>query len=649
MPPQDENAPEAASRAGSRPRSRRRVWWALGLVAALLLAAAGWFGWGLAGSARTIQQAAGQARSDIAAAQQSLEDGDYQAAAEAAASADAAVATAREAADAPQVRLLAALPVVGQPARDLDHLIAAAEELSTGAGELVDAYGQASGQADGATPVFTDGRVDLPRLEDLIGSVESAQSRLITAEDQLRQVEATFPGTVVLAEARDEALAEVVPLQQTLSQALPALQGLPAALGADGPRRYLLFVLNQAELRPTGGAPLSVALLEFDDGALTIPKKGSLADYYDLEKAVWTRVARAPFAPPQGAPDRLTNANTNPNWSISGEELARAARKFDFGDVDGVIAIDLTAAGAVLDATGPLQSDFYGEVTGANLGEKLLVDAYRDFGNDGRFARRELNNQLIEAMVSRLLAGDQVLSVGRALLGTASGKHVQVYLRDPALSATLAGTDLSGDLRYDGGDRIAAYSSNTNASKADVFQQREIDQVVRLRPDGGAEVERTVRVTNQAPADVPNPDDPYQNPSVSASWFFYLPTDAEVIEARGPRGLPTTSYGDGNGGRLLRAAADLDPGETATFTIRYSLPAGTFGTGDALTYVAVAEPQAVWETPTLTLTVEAPDGYLADLDTARPEGWTPKEPGTAVLGLDLDARTEISLTVRRPT
>ena len=44
---------------------------------------------------------------------------------------------------------------------------------------------------------------------------------------------------------------------------------LPAILGWDGPRRYLVLTQNPAELRPTGGFTGSYGIVTFDRGRLT--------------------------------------------------------------------------------------------------------------------------------------------------------------------------------------------------------------------------------------------------------------------------------------------------------------------------------------------------------------------------------------------
>ena len=53
---------------------------------------------------------------------------------------------------------------------------------------------------------------------------------------------------------------------------------LPEMLGKDGPRRYLLLIQNNAEIRATGGIPGSIAVLRSDHGKITMGFQGGPSD-----------------------------------------------------------------------------------------------------------------------------------------------------------------------------------------------------------------------------------------------------------------------------------------------------------------------------------------------------------------------------------
>ena len=74
--------------------------------------------------------------------------------------------------------------------------------------------------------------------------------------------------------------------------------------------------------------------------------------------------------------------------------------------------LDLTAIGAVLTETGPIESQTYGSVTGDQLGQILLVDAYADFGQEDATVRQAANQQLVDDLLD--YEGD-ALSMGKTV------------------------------------------------------------------------------------------------------------------------------------------------------------------------------------------------------------------------------------------
>ena len=63
----------------------------------------------------------------------------------------------------------------------------------------------------------------------------------------------------------------------------------PELLGADGPRRYLVLLVNNAELRGSGGVLTGIGILSFDEGRLEIDGFSSVHDlegrrpYFEVE------------------------------------------------------------------------------------------------------------------------------------------------------------------------------------------------------------------------------------------------------------------------------------------------------------------------------------------------------------------------------
>ncbi len=630
-----------------RGRSRRPVLLIVVVLLVALVAVAVWIAVGVLDAARVAKQAASRAQVAITVAKQALESGDTTKAQDQVAVATSSLGQARTAVDIPQLHLLGVIPVVRQPVDDMYALLGAADDVSAAAAGLVRVYGMASGSSPGSTPLLQAGAVDLDALRLLGTDVEQVRTQLSSATRQLDEVAGTFPGTGELAQARDDALAQIRPLQEQVDALAPAVQALPDALGAATPRRYLVTLLNPAELRTTGGAPLTVAVLSFDRGRLTIPVRSTTSKLFTSQALLaWDRVAGPPFGKLPTQPDRFVNANAHPDWRISAEDLRRAWVVNGQQPVDGVVALDATALSALLRVTGPVQSAGYGTINADNLGQKLLVDSYLRFADD-QSVRQSLNEQLLDTVTTRLTSGDSLIEVLRAFGGVASGRHVQAYFADDALQHAVEAADAAGAIAMpESGDRIAAYTTNTNGSKVDVFQQRTIAQVVRLQADGGATITRTVRVVNDVPggAAAASPTDSryfYTTRWARAGFYVYLPTGATVTAAGGSWPVNPRIWSDGEGGELIRTAGWVSPGAQADVRVTYTVPAGTFGRAETLAYTAVVEPQPMYRTPTLDLTVVPPAGMSVQ---AAPEGWTATSTGWT-LRRPIDDRFTVTLPV----
>ncbi len=135
--------------------------------------------------------------------------------------------------------------------------MAAVRVASTGADELV------NGAVIPATEISMDalkpqgGAIDVAAVEELADKVEQASSTIDQVAAELDGVDRdALIGPVASGIDRlDEAVGQLKP---SLDAADTTLQVLPAALGAEGPRNYLMLFQNNAESRGTGGNPASI-------------------------------------------------------------------------------------------------------------------------------------------------------------------------------------------------------------------------------------------------------------------------------------------------------------------------------------------------------------------------------------------------------
>ena len=617
--------------------TRKPMFWVLTIAIAVV---GGFFFWlqvGLVASIGALAWSGYGLQSNLSGAAAGLLGGDYQEGEAQFEAADQSTTLMLKSVDTSQVRLVGTIPGFDSAVANWRFAVAAAANISRATGDLIGMYGDLSG-ANGGQRIFTDGRVDIDRLKILPGEVSVAKSFIDAAAVDLELINTGTVATGPLVQIRDRALSELRPVQQAVNSLNSLAPVLPNALGADGVKRYLIAIGNQAEMRASGGAPLSLIMIEFEDGRISIPLKGQTSTQLFPPinaKVRWFGPALNPFFPQNPRDNPFVVTNTHPNFLYSGQEMVRAwSGEWEnpaYPQVDGVVALDLTAIAAVLEATGSVQSTVYGEVDSTQIGEILLVDAYADFGQEQAQIRQDANQQLLDELLTRVLSGSDLVPAAQAIASTAPGRHFQLWMRDQVLQQLAVDAKAAGVVSDPGvGDWSAMYTQNGNQSKVDVFQQRNVLVRVNLATDGSAQVNQQLTITNATPAD--RPEGPPERVGYETMWLrnayiMYVPDTASNYRADYPVGFAVRPFrghkqlgggwvDDGFGHRMIRLVGWTPPAGQSAVSISYSLPPGTFSASNSsaqdqntLTYVLHAEPQSLFLPGTLTVQVTPPAGF----------------------------------------
>ena len=594
---------------------------ALGLLVVIVLTAAvyaWWLGGGLLSVYNTAQDKADVAQKQLTKFQKSVEAGDREGAARHLRIAERAVDEAEDAARAPQVRVAKWLPYTRGTVADLDHLLKAASVVIASADDVLTIYNEFSG---GDSKLFSNSRIDTAALIEARDAFRHVRESLATARSELQAVKGTGPLGDEALDKRRSGLKQIRGIQSKVRLYGPVVEALPEALGAEGTRRYLVAVMNPAEMRGAGGAPLSVAMVVIKDGKVTVPLKGTTsrvtlgADTRPLGEnpfLVWPRVKGDPFQPPAGEPQRFVNALFNPDFRVSGEQMMRATPTFFGKKTDGVIAIDVVALAKMLDVIGPIQSD-YGELTSQNLVEELLVKSYSEDSGDV-VGRQERNEALMSTMLSSLMQGGQLKAKTDALLAVAPARHVQMYFRDDRLQRVAEHRGLAGVVPTPRtGNLTAVFTQNGNGSKVDVFQQRTVTQQIVLHRDGSATVNRSVKLDNVTPpynGTGPDPKFGYDTRWATNLVINIMPPGAKVRESPSVDLAGTVEDGvDGRGRTYAQAAVRTPPGGSAELSWSFEVEHAATRVGDAWRVRDVVVPQNTVNPFTLATTVIAPEGW----------------------------------------
>ena len=395
-------------------------------------------------------------------------------------------------ADDPLVLLARAFPPTAANMRGADAVIGAANDLFDAAdqGMTIGRRFVAIKEAQAANPAKAPALAQLVELmatsRDSASAAEAALSR---ARDKLATIPNALAGPV---ESARDAIAERVNKYHPLLQSYLTISArLPAILGWDGPRRYLILTQNPAELRPTGGFIGSYGIITFDQGRVT---ERTFRDIFLLDLP-WSypfikppaELANYLLGPKQ--PWQLADANWSPDFPTSAQDAIRLYAN-ESGDtkIDGVLGITTYAIDELLKVTGPITVPEY-QATIAS-GETTIKTLQLT-----RVARKPRDNRkaFLSTFADRLFATllDLPPKQWGALLGRAntfqSQRLLLAWYKNPADEALAIHGGFDGAVRQDPGDYVYPVDSNVGpASKLNALTTRSLKLDVEIDAVGNA-------------------------------------------------------------------------------------------------------------------------------------------------------------------
>lgn len=515
------------------------------------------------------------------------------------------------------VRVVSYVPYLGRSVKDLQYFSDAGVNAVQAAEHLAPAY-----QAD----VFANQTINLQTVDGLLAALPAASQELAETRQSLEQVQGDGIAGGLITQYRDDALAGISTLDVAADQLAPNRPNVLRALGSEGAKYYLVPLLNNVQLRASGGAALSVAVIKIDQGKVTIPFNGYVAgkaykghpriQYKSASKVACQASAEAcADVPLWGKPDiglAFTSANNHPDWRLAGEDLRRIWNASQDLKVDGVIALDTRSLQSLMRVTGPIQTEEFGTVDADNFTDLVLKGAYDEYADDQK-ERQRGNDEIGDGVINKLLSGNAgtLAATMSVLVQDAQGRHVQALFTDPVLEQAVINLGMGGVIKADqGGDAVAVYSRNRNRSKVDIYSKRDLAVKVDVAADGSAKVRQTLTVHNGAKQHGNSEDSIGYLTNLSVNdWLFVLPPGATDPRLRAPDGYAeTTIHPDGFGHKVLATTGELPVGKTHELVAEYSLPAGTFTTPEGLEYRTYLNPQAVHYPIDLTIDVQLPTG-----------------------------------------
>lgn len=521
------------------------------------------------------------------------------------------------------------------------------------AGTLAAAY-----LTEGLSPALTilnDPNRSGSPLPQMVQVIDQARPQLLQATVQIDRVAAArqqienSPGLPWRVQELLRQFDQLLPLAQDGLRVLPIL---PAIMGQEGPRTYLIVAQNEDERRATGGFISGVGLLQLHQGqivGLDFVDANNIDDWankpYDFPpQPLYTFMGLELFL--------FRDANFWPDFPTSAENMMNLYSYSQGTPLDGVIAVDQQFVAMLVGVLGPISLQSYDlVVTGDNTIESMRQAWEGPEGlGEGEwvYTRKDFIGLLAAALRQKLENNPGELdwpAFSQAMLAAVRQKHLQLYMRDPVVAVVLDGVNFDGRVENRvGQDFLLVVDSNMGYNKASALMNTQLDYDVTLNSDGTAAAVLSVKQAHTGRRNNPPACEQgvggygltgfdYEEMVHLCYWSYlrvYTPAGSQLVAAsshpapaqafshnRPWNGQAATSQ-DSSGLTMMENFALIPYGESADLLFQYQLPV-TIRTTEAdgsHRYLLQIMKQAGTRPQPLTVTVHLPAGQA--LITADP-------------------------------
>ncbi len=476
-------------------RKKRRVAAVVAVIVAVVLVAFGVSGFMLFNSAKTVKSQAKETVEIVGGLKDKVTSGDFSTLPDDAKKIDELCSSMKKETSSPVWTMASFIPVYGGDINAARTMVDALSDVSSGAlVPMADNLAQ-------ATPgkLFQDGTINVSALQAVADSLSDSSKAFKSANKKVQGIGDTHIAQVT--ELVDKAKDGFATLDGVVDAAEKIAPVLPQMLGANGQtRNYLLYAMNNVEIRACGGFGGSQGLISVTDGQMSI---GEFVPRIGLSEDEAVESVDEEDEALFGNHSNLYNSgNTySPDWPRNSQRVA-ALWKSQYGqDVDGVVGIDPVFLQYLLGLVGNVSLPDGTVVDGTNAAKVLMHDVYWNYPveeSDGIFA------SVASAAFDKILGGigdvDVTKLVGAFERGAEEGRLIAWMRNDDEQNAIKeTGIDASlPDPDDPSADPVAGvYFNNLSFSKLDWYlnADTQIGQGVK-NGDGTCSYRITVTLTN---------------------------------------------------------------------------------------------------------------------------------------------------------
>lgn len=365
---------------------------------------------------------------------------------------------------------------------------------------------------------------------------------------------------------------------------IPELLGVGSAL----PKRYMVIMQNDKEIRPTGGFWTNYATFRIQDALLQ--SDFTSKDFYSIDYAldVIDSYYDFPDAPPQYTKylkvERwyARDTNSSPDLPTSIDQfmfyydLAQKYAPVEIKPVDGIITIDTKVIEELMEVTGPVTVN---GITFDSTNVVLELERIASLNLAEQINRKGVLGDLMEEMLVNVFESET--SVWSKLIdkvvSLAVRKHIQGYMFNPAAQALVEKYNIGGVIKDPvGGDYAYVVQTNLGGDKTNWFVTKKVDHTLTKEGENWV---RTVKITYT----YPQPGEQYAGfVRRFRDWVrVYTPLETQLVSQTGNEDDSEVgkAQGEEKGKKYYSAYIELGPGDTKELEFKYTLPPSVISNG----------------------------------------------------------------------
>lgn len=363
------------------------------------------------------------------------------------------------------------------------------------------------------------------------------------------------------------------------------------ALGDRVPQHYLVLFENNNEMRRGGGFIGSYAIVEINDGRIS---NLDFKDVYELDNAFFTHVeVPDPELKHLTTEWRLRDSNNSMDFPTSAEQAIHFLDIEGGPGVDGVLAVNLSAAQSLVEVLGELHlPSLNAALTAENFPAVLstLVEAK----TSGAQNPKSILAELLDSFLLAAKDPTQKMLLGETALKEVQKKQILLYHRNESVEGLLTSLGLDAsipDFNTLEGDFASVEFTNMGGNKTDAYMQGHLQHDTQVLSDGtlvdSLTLSRQNNFTPESLAWLKNVSAQYGftqwdknlerilgNDINRTGIRFYLPEGVEILEVTGDVHKDDLQflYDPVLQSSYYYLDQSIAPGTAQSFTLHYTLP-----------------------------------------------------------------------------